>query len=77
MNMLRYSYNNFIISMTNTGYIKNFVSSICTSKPSATNHSFQHELEDIITKANKLLNLVFLNENFLLKNCSWYSINKN
>ena len=44
------------------------VCSICTSRPSTTNHFifFKHKLENItITKANKRVYLAFLNENFL------------
>ena len=37
LNMLQYTYNNIIV-VTNIGYIRIFVCSICTSWPSANNH---------------------------------------
>ena len=67
--MLQFSYNNIIIILTIVVTLEFLSSQYVHADPPQLNVLiFVRELEVVrITKANNLLNLVFLNESFLLK----------
>ena len=67
--MLQFSYNNIIIILTIVVTLEFLYARYVHPGPPQLNVLiFLRELEVVrITKANNLLNLVFLNENFLLK----------